>query len=412
MTLSAAISPAIAPVKTTATATPIRMTPVAAAPAVTTPSKTTANVGPTAVMTPVRTSTVVAQSVTQADVAPSVSPAQAAAAASSVMRPSAAVQTAMAPAATTTQVTLTPRPQAAAASTVAQPAAPNRIDPMATNTVFQTGPTSTPLVKLTPAQPAQSTPQPMSTILIKPSAPAPTTQTPAQQSATVATATQAVKQAATPAPLPPSLQPQNMPAQANSGTGAQVKPGNPNANTGVVGPTAQSPALAPLNDLQRVRAALVAWLNDAMVYATMDPDARLAAKSAIMSNPDSSVVAKTLAALVTASTPQKANDQGTSVIIIPDDTFAGYLGAFTLAKRLLALPESVNSPSAKTITNSIPALQALINLIDLALAGQALPTDIPAALKDDGPFYTKWWFWSLVGLVGIGGAAYVAHKRH
>jgi hypothetical protein len=192
-------------------------------------------------------------------------------------------------------------------------------------------------------------------------------------------------------------------------TGTSVRTGtafNTGTNTGVVPPSVTLPVL---NDFQRARAGLVSWLNDAGILATMAPEAKLAGKDQILSNPDSSATAKALAALVTRATPQLATDNGVKVIIIPDDVFASYLGAFNLTKRLLNLPESVNTPSAKTIANAIPAIQALINLLDLAMAGQALPTEIPAVLKDSSS--SLWWLWTLLGVGAVGTAAYILFKR-
>lgn len=417
MTLSAAISPAtLTPVKTAVKpATPPK--PVTPTPAVavatprpTAPTATSATVGPTAQPVTMRATapatTTQAVSPTQVDIAPQASPAMTAATTTRPTRATAPAVQQASPAATSPTMTTTP---------------PNRMDPMAINTTFST----------TPIKTQTQTAAPTSPILIKPSAPQQATislpiqtsqQQPAQQQQ-IQTAVQSVKTTAAPAQTPVANTIKLSPAQtaaiqqaatqaAQPSAGTSVKQGG-FVNTGVVGPTAQTAAgSAPVSDLQRARDGLAAWLRDAGIYATMSPDAHLAGKNQIMSDPEASVVAKTMAALVTASTPQKATNQGEAILIIPDDTFAGYLGAFNLTKRLLALPESLSPPSAKTIEKSIPAIQALINLIDLALAGQALPTDIPAVLKDDEAFYTKWWFWTIIGVVGIGGAAYVARKRH
>jgi len=316
-----------------------------------------------------------------------------------VMRPTTQTQAVTLRPATTTSantptITVTPRPQAQAPAPVAI-----QERPMAANQPLFQFPTTT-----TQASPAQvsATPKPVAQLPMTPiiAQPRPVATNQPTVSATITPPA--------PAPATPIKMAQQQTTQAFPQAGTTVKTALGPVNTGAVGPVISQPATIPLNDLQRARAALVRWLADTGIYATMSPEARLAGKDQILSNPDSSTAAKVLAAMVSASTPQAATDQGVKIIIIPDDIFAGYLGAFNLAKRSLNLPESVNSPSAKTIANSIPAIQALINLIDLALAGQALPTDIPAALKDDG---SLWWLWTLIGVGAVGTAAYILLKR-
>jgi hypothetical protein len=164
-------------------------------------------------------------------------------------------------------------------------------------------------------------------------------------------------------------------------------------------PTVEATLPTGFGTLANLRAVLVKWLTDFSLFAG---DSIVIGKSQTQ-NP--------LAALTSASQPAVIIDGGTKMTVVPDDVFAGYLGAFAQARQLLGLPATVPDPNTRRVADAIPAIQALIALVDTLAAGGSLPAKLPSALTGSGPFYTRWWFWTVLGLGAVGTAAYILHKK-